>query len=229
MKPPRIHAVEIPNEEQGIIASLLRLADPALEGLEHALCEAKPTLDRQDLTSQLRREPALAEISDLDEIVRSLVNVAGTAYSGQVPVEEFVQIVVDAIRSDQVVELSDTDAAVLSERLTKLASSRCLEVIAKGSFLLRQNDRNFQTAQIATDMRPICLGTDLKVSAGLILHQLAIHTTRNGRREAIFVTLDSNDLAAMSEVVSRATKKERSLREFADSAKIPILIPVTED
>jgi hypothetical protein len=229
MTTSRIRSVDVPEDEQGIIAQLTRLTDPALEGLERALCRATPTLNRESLISELRREPALAEVADLDEIVASLVNVASTAYSGHVETSEFVQVVVNTIQNDQVIELSDSDAKVLRDRLTRLASSKCLELIAKGNLLLRTNDRNYQSAQITTDLRPVFLGEDLNVSAGLILHQLAVRSSHNGRSETVFFALDSEDLTSLSRLVSRAVEKEKALRDLAAKSGTPILTAVSEE
>ena len=225
----RIPAVEVPDEEQGIIASLIRLTDPALEALERALCDATPTLDRQELVSKLRREPLLAEISDLNEVVGSLVSFAGTAYSGHFGAVELAKLVVDAIQREDVVEMSDAEAELLRARLARLANSKCLELIAKGNMLLRANDRNYRSAQITTDMRPVYLGEDVKVSAGLILHQLAVKTSHNGRSDTVFVTLDSADLVSLSRVISRAMKKEAALSDFAEKSGTLVLRPPSEE
>jgi hypothetical protein len=177
----------------------------------------------------LRREPLLAEISDLDEIVVSLVNVVGTAYSEHFGTDEFVKAVVDAIQKDNVVDMSDAEAEVLRTRLARLANSKCLELIAKGNILLWANDRNYRSAQITTDMRPVYLGEDVKVSAGLILHQLAIKTSHNGNSEKIFLMLDSEDLVSFSRVISRAMMKEKALRGFAEKSGTPVLTPPSEE
>jgi hypothetical protein len=226
MKTPRIRSVQIPDDEQGVFASLARLTDPALDGLERALRHAVPTLDRQEL---MRQEPLLAEVPDLDEIIGSLVSVAGTAYSGQLNVEDFVQVVVDAILGDRVIELSESEAALLTERLKRLTTIECLEIIAKGNVILRANDRNFRSASIVSEFRPVCLGEDLKVSAGIIVHQLAIRISHNGRSETAYFALDSDDVTSLIEIASRAIRKERSLREFANRSLIPILIPPPEE
>ena len=229
MTTSRIRSVDVPEDEQGILARLLRLADPALEGLERALSQAVPTLDRENLVSQLCREPALAEVADLDEIIGSLVNVASTAYSGQVGTSEFVQVVVDAIQNDHVIELSISDAQILRDRLVRLAGSKCLELIAKGTLLLQTNDRNYLSAQITSDLRPVYMSQELKVSAGLILHHLSVRASHNGRPETVFFTLDSEDLSSLNQVISRAVKKERALRDLAEKSGTPVLNPVSEE
>jgi hypothetical protein len=197
--------------------------------LERALSQAVPTLDRKVLISQLKREPLLADVPDLDAIIGSLVSVAGTAYSGQIKVQDFVDFVVDAIRSDHVIELSDSEASLLADRLKRLTTIECLEIIAKGNVLLRANDQNFQSANIVSELRPVCFGEELKVAAGIIVHQLAIRTSHNGNPETAYFTLDSEDVASLHEVIARAIRKERSLREFAERSAMPILIPPPGD
>ncbi len=228
MTTTRINSIEIPADEQGTLASLLKLTDPALAGLERALSEAMPTLDRQALISHLRKEPDLAEVSDLDNIVSSLVSLAGTGYSWQVDTDVIVQAVVEEIKSDRVVELSDSDEEILRGRLARLSKSKCLELIAKGNILLRANDRTFRSAKVITDLRPICSGDDLKVAAGVIVHQLAIRASHNGKTDTIYFALDTEDLVSAGDVIARAIKKEKALREFADSSNTPILTPAAE-
>jgi len=224
----RINSIEIPEDEQGTLASLLRLTDPALAGLQRALSRATPTLDRQELISQLRKESDLAGISDLDNIISSLVSIAGTSYSGQVDTDEIVQAVVQAIKDDDVVELSDSEGEILGARLSRLAKLKSLELIAKGNVLLRSNDRTFRSAKVITDLRPICSGDELKITAGVIVHHLVIHSVRNGESDKVYFALDSEDLVSVGDVIARAIKKEKALREFADTSNTPILTPAAE-
>jgi hypothetical protein len=224
----RIQSLEIPEDEQGILASLLRLSDPALDGLQHAIAQAVLTLDREDLISQLRKEPELAEIGDLAEIVGSLISIAGTAYSADVSTDEVLDVVVSTIRSDAVVDLTDSDAEQLKNRLARLAKSKSIEVIAKASELSRTNDRSFRSARIVSDLRPICIGEDTQVAAAVIGHQVAIRALRNGKRESTYFALDSSDLVALNAAVSRAIKKDKSLRQFATCSDTPILTPTAD-
>jgi len=222
----RIQSLDIPEDEQGVLASLLRLSDPALEGLHRALNQATLTLNREDLISQLRKDSDLSEISDLDEIVGSLISIAGTAYSGDFSTDEVLDVLISTIKSDAVVDLTDTDAEMLKKRLETLSKSKPIELIAKASELSRTNDRSFRSARIVSDLRPICLGEDAQVAAAIIVHQLVIRASRNGERESTYFALDSTDLAALSAAVSRAIKKDKALREFATASATPILTPI---
>jgi hypothetical protein len=221
----RIQSVEIPPEEQGVLASLLRLSDPALAGLEVALSKARPTLHRDDLISQLRGEASLAEVGDLEGIVGALINIAGTGYSAGSDTEDVVEAVIATIKSDNVVELSEAEVENLKGLLARLARLKPIELVAKASELSRANDRTFHSARVVTDLRPICSGDDAQVAGAVIVHQLAIRASRNGRRESTYFTLDSIDLAELNEVITRAVKKDNALRKFADASSTPILTP----
>jgi hypothetical protein len=228
MTTTRIQSVEIPAEEQGVLASLLRLSDPALNGLELTLSQARLTLDREELISQLREDPTLADVRDLEGIVGSLVNIAGTGYSAEVSTDEVVDAVMATIKKDDVVELTEADAEGLKQLLARLAKLKPIELIAKANELSRANERSFHSARIVTDLRPICAGEDVRVAGAVVVHQLSIRASRNGRRESTYFTLDSIDLADFSAVISRAVKKDKALREFANASNTPVLTPPAE-
>lgn len=228
MTATRIRSIEIPEDEQGIFASISRLSDPALAGLERALSHSVPTLDRLELISQLRSDPDLKDIGDLNEIVGALVSLAATAYSGAVSVEETIDAVVSVLKSDNVVELTDERAEILKTTLLKLIGTACIELVAKAGELVGANDKTFRSARIITDLRPICRGGDPSIAAGTIVHQLAIRARRNGRTETTYIALDPSDLVELGEAVSRAKKKEHALRDFAARSALPILTPPSE-
>ncbi len=221
----RIQLLEIPSEEQGTLASLVTLSSEALVELGSALSAVKPTLDKEVLISQLRENPSLARVLDLDRIVASLINIAGTAYTAGVDTDDVIDAAIQTIKSDDVVELSEEEAETLRLRLSNLEKLPAIELIAKASELLKANERTFHSARIVSDLRPICLGEDTRIAGAVIVHQLAVRSSRNGRREVIYVALDSSDLTDLNEVILRAMKKDRVLRELADCSKAPILSP----
>jgi len=224
----RIKSLDIPDDEQGVLASLLRLSDPALDGLERALSQSVLTLDREDLISQLRKEPSLSEVGDLGEVVGALISIAGTAYSAGVSTDETIEVAIATIMDDDVVDLSDADAELLKARLARLAKSKPVELVAKASELSRTNDRSFRSARIASDLRPICIGDETQIAGAVILHQLSIRASRNGKGEATYFALDSADLAMLSAVILRAIQKDKALRQFAASTGTPILTPLED-
>jgi hypothetical protein len=225
----RIESIAIPAEDQRTFAGSLRLPDAALTALEAALHQAVPTLERDALIAQLRVEPVLGNIADLESLVGALLSLAGTAYAGGLSVEEVIDFVVDEIGNDDVIDLSDSDRESLKSILARLAKTESIEVVSKARQLLLANDRNFEKAKIITDLRPVFAGDDFSISGEVIVHQLTIQAQRNGRSEATFVALDSSDLAKLHAEVTRALAKDKSLRQFAKISKTPILTPVGEE
>jgi hypothetical protein len=224
----RIQLLEIPSEEQGMLASLVRLSGQSLGELESALRDVKPTLDKEALVSQLRENPNLATVSDLAGIVASLINIAGTAYSAGVDTDDVIDAAIQTIKNDDVLELTDEDAETLKVRLSGLEKLEAVGLIAKASELLKSNERTFHSVRIVSDLRPICLGEEAKIAGAVIVHQLAVRASRNGRREVIYFALDSTDLTEFNEVIFRAIKKDKALRELAVCSKAPVLSPPVE-
>lgn len=228
MTAKKLRLLDIPSAEQGTLASLLKLSGNAVKGLESALLKIEPTLVQDLLIAQLKQEPELAEVEDLGEIVSALINVAGTAYGAGVTTDEVVDLTVATIRNDDVVDLSDDQANTLRERLKSLEKLVPIELVAKGGALLRASERTFHSARIYSDLRPICIGEETEVAGAVVVHQLAIRSTKNNRREYTYFMLDSTDLAEVQQVIARAIKKDRALRELAACSKTPVLSPPME-
>lgn len=228
MTAKNINQLEIPKEEQGVLGSILRLSGPGIKGLEAALSQIQPTLVNDRLIAQLKQNPDLAKVPDLDEILGTLVNIAGTAYSAGVSVNDLVDAAVTTIKNDDVVELSDQDAETLKERLKRLERLPPLELVAKGSQIVKASERTYLSAKVYSDLRPIFVGEETKIAGSIIVHQFAVRSLRNGRREYTYFMMDSSDLAELREVISRAISKDKALRELSACSNTPVLTPPSE-
>jgi hypothetical protein len=224
----RIQALEIPEEDQETLASLTKLNDPTFVQLRSALRKLTPTLVRESLLSQLRRHPALRRVKGLDSIVGTLINIAGTAYAAGTDASEVIDAVIKTIEGEEVAHLSDEDAKILRERLNDLEKSDPISLVAKASELLNSSERVFHSAKIISDLRPVCLREETKVGGAVIVHQLAVRSVRNGRREFTYFALDSPDLKDLANAIARAIKKDQALRELAACSKLPVLSPPVE-
>ena len=224
----RIQQLEIPDEEQGTLAAIARFTDPTLQELESALSELTPTLLREDLVAQLRRNPLLATVPDLEGILGTLISIAGTASAAGIDTSEVVEAAVQAIKNDDVIDLSDEDAEALKKRLISLEKQTSLALVAKASELLKANERVLHSVKVISDLRPICLGKETNVGGAVIVHQLAIRSTRNGRREHTYFAMDSPDLNDLKDAVAAAIRQDGALRELAACSKLPVLSPPVE-
>jgi len=226
---PRIESIAIPSEDQRTFAGILKLPGAAVQALEVGLRKAVPTLERDALISELRREPSLGDIEDLESLVGAFLSLAGTAYAGGMPVEEVVDFVVGQLDSDEVIDLSESDRESLKAILYKLAKTESIQIVAKARQLLLANDRNFEKVKIVTDLRPVFSGDEMVIAGEVIIHQLTIQAQHNGRMETTFVALDSIDLASLHDEVARALSKDKSLRQFAKVSQTPMLTPAGDE
>jgi hypothetical protein len=225
MKTNRIQ-LEIPDDEQQTLFKLAQLPEAAIEALGRSINAAVPTLGQGDLIPQIEGEEALRGVTGLQDLVRSLVSVAGTSYSASVTNEEMADSIAAALTDGDVVETSEDDLKTLKRRLVTLSRLRTIEMIAKGAELSRANDRSVRSAKIITDLRPICRGEEAEVAGAVIIHQLAIHSFHNSRNETMYFSLDSEDLKTLADAVSRALLKDKALRQFAESANTVVLTPI---
>jgi hypothetical protein len=78
------------------------------------------------------------------------------------------------------------------------------------------NERNYQSARIVTDLRPV-FGDDVTVAPGgaVIVETLQIQTWgRDGGSQLLFVSMDEFDLRALQSIVERALDKTETLKTF---------------
>ncbi len=88
--------------------------------------------------------------------------------------------------------------------------------------MLAQHDRNFQSARIFTDLRPL-FETDPEQapSGAVIVEMLQLETwSGDGRTETVRVAMDRADLLELRGVIERAIKKTDSLRQLMEASGV---------
>jgi hypothetical protein len=110
------------------------------------------------------------------------------------------------------------------QRLDKLLGIEAFKTIAKAGRLQRQGERLFCSSRILSDVRPVFGPRPTQRPVGAVVtHTLRLGYHEGSEHKEFFVILDSDDLIEMSEVVTRAMAKDRTLRELLSSAKLPDL------
>lgn len=103
----------------------------------------------------------------------------------------------------------------LSDRLAQLLAAKSLVTTASALDLLTQHERNYQTARIISDVRPIFTDSvEAPPSGAVIVEMLQIRTwDRDGAAGSVYIAMDEADLTELREVVDRALKKTSTLRD----------------
>jgi len=130
--------------------------------------------------------------------------------------------VADAVSRSPDFDFSPEEQAKLRSRLQLLVQAAAITTTARALELLTENDRNYQTARVITDLRPV-FGPDVeqRPPGAVIVEMLQLHTWgRNGDPETIYVAMDEADLQELQGVVERALKKTKTLKQHLEEREM---------
>jgi hypothetical protein len=147
----------------------------------------------------------------------SLYAVQNSMESASAELAEEVTAAAERTPLQKTVERAGREHAV--QTLSKLLGISRMAEKTKALDLLSEFDRNFHSARILTDIRPVFGDDPAKPpQEAYITHTLKITYHENRDTKNSFYALDSDDLRELGEAIERAEVKERSLRKFLDSA-----------
>jgi hypothetical protein len=115
-------------------------------------------------------------------------------------------------------ELDPPSRDNLRSRAAEILATPVYETTAVATDLQTQNARNYQSARIVTDVRPIFQeDVEAPPTGAVIVETLQIQTwTRDGGSELIFVSMDETDLKQLKATIDRALSKTDTLKKFID-------------
>lgn len=154
----------------------------------------------------------------VDPILMGVITLARGREEFGLPVEDFVR---DILASSGVDGPEQRDR--LFAVLTQLLSSPPLAITAKAYDLLTENDTNFQSARVITDIRPVFADTSDKPTVALIVHSLRLRVGAYQQLREIYVALDEVDLSRLQDTLARAQTKASTLRRSYPDLRFPVL------
>jgi hypothetical protein len=121
----------------------------------------------------------------------------------------------------------DQDEARFRERLTRVLSIESVIVVAKAFALHSEHERQFCSARIFTDARPVYADDPAAPpSAMVITHTLKINFHgEGGRLHEIYLGIGSKGISDLMKVLERAKDKAKSLKETVETKKLQFLDP----
>ena len=200
------------------VAPLARLRDLPEEDaarLMYALREAPPYLQ----VGQLAERAEAALTADAKADARSLL-VALLSLRGQfrsTSVDELSLLLSES--PDLLVEQSE-QRATFRTRIRDVLGLEALRTTGNAIDVQTQHDRNYQSARIFTDIRPLYGDRPTEPPTGaVVIQMLQIETwDRQGGSESLYIALDQSDLAELKGVVDRALDKSEGVRKVLETA-----------
>ncbi|SRR6266446_2728359 len=218
--------VTIPESARPAIHSLAHLSAEDFRVFLSALERAKPAGTPSLFSKHVAEHAPKISSSTIKMIVNELFSMNYAFEDMDIPPAELAQSVAEAAFLEQSEEfpIDVADRDILKDRLTKLFVLKAsLGLTSKAVGLLTDAEHLFFTARILTDVRPVFNEEGDVVEATVILHNLVLHYGENDDHKDFVVTLDTNDIKALREVLDRADNKAKALKSLLKRSEISYL------
>jgi hypothetical protein len=205
-------SIVIPESDITTLRQLSSVGKDAIEQLCSALEHAPASLNPNKLTNRVASEVSLLSQDDIDGILSVIIslNRFQVTYGGET--SEVIDAVLRAIEVDN--PLDEQLKQTISSHLATLLGVRRFNLWTKAHEVLHENERNFTSARVITDIRPI-FGENVNEppNGAVVVHTLKIEFA-HGRspHRHFYVTLDDTDLDKLIEQLKRAKTKAETLK-----------------
>lgn len=205
-------SLSVPPAYREALGRLARLDHQAAAALVETVRALPPFVSVPEIQRVVREAIGKGGAVSADGIVASLLSVRGHLR------EATALEIASSLSSAEGLDLPGELREVLEARVAALLDTTAFNTTAVAVDLQTQHQRNFQSARIFTDLRPV-FHDDLAAgpSGTVIVETLQLQTwNRTSGAEGIFVAMDEHDLVHLQGVVERALKKTAALRAFLE-------------
>jgi hypothetical protein len=219
--------LNIPERLRLGVSKIRRLDERTVQEIKKALDKAgeEPSL-KDSAGIEISRDPdavaiaavrsvASLNLAEFAQIAESLAGLYTAKSMRDVPLEEFLDSVSDAMEnlSQEELRVPHSEREQFKDKLRPLLSSEFFSIVAKAYDLVTE-ERTFCSARILTDLRPVFgLRVEDGPQAMVVMHTLKlVYHEGSKRHEEFFVALDADDLKTLRKLVDRAEAKAETLR-----------------
>jgi hypothetical protein len=209
----------VPEVARPGLVQLASIEPQAFVRIREVLAQTPPALRQNKYVGAVRTDLTKAIQGDPSSILAAILSVAsGRETSGYEPADFAAGV---AFSKD--IRMEQPLRTTLRDRLVELLAIPSVVITAKAWDLLLENEHNFRSSRVLTDLRPIFVTGQQGPSAGLVLHQLRItHGTQHSDAD-IVITMDDIDLLQLLEALLKAQRKSEDLRSALSGTKINVL------
>ena len=215
----------IPKDERPSLALIAGLEDEQAAELSGTLRAASDELGGDEFVQQVVNGTPSIDADDVKKILEAVRQIASAKEVLEIQQDVFLSDIAKGMGDieEHELRLDETGQHRLRERLAALTESPAVEIHAKAQSLRQDRENTYCTARIVTDLRPI-FGSDVRQSpkAVLVAHMLRItyHHGSRGKLRDMFLTLRTEDLDKLGELIERARSKAESLHAFTAAADL---------
>lgn len=223
----------IPESQKRALAKLVSLRPEQRRALREAVSAARPRLLIQDFIAGIAPSAVLPE-KDLLAVIEMLSSLYIELDRHGITSHEIAKQVSDLAQAESSPDLQPADGnwkSFADDLAGLLSLGGTLGVTSKANEIKLAHERVFCDARILTDLRPVYqTNVEDGPAAGIIVHTLKVtyHERLTGHEgnpstEDFYVALDKEDISRLSELMTRALRKEESLKKIARERDLDVL------
>jgi hypothetical protein len=202
--------LRIPESLRAAMAGIVSMGHEAFETLVDSLRNVTPSSTPASFISIVEaRDAGSPSGIDLAGLVSALFALYRIRDENEVALPEFVDDLGDSMSSTP--RRPPVDLQVFKQRTAILLDIPSLAISAKAYSIYREQPKIFVSARIFSDIRPVFSQDAESLRAATVLHQLKISYVEEDERHDLFLALDSDDLAILQKVITRAQAKAKVL------------------
>lgn len=205
------YTFRVPEQHREFLARLARLHESQFIALRTAFEKSSATFVPPHDLAIIAKKAEGWDTEDSETLVSVLFAMLAAMLSHSVTPDEFAHNL--SLSEDLPIQNDERDR--LRRRLVHLLTAPLVEASGKASIIATDNERNFHTARVITEVRPIFRhDPTLPPLGGVVLHQLHLDAWTGEDSQTYVVTLDPSDLELLKQVIDRALAKGESLETW---------------
>jgi hypothetical protein len=209
--------IRVPADDVPVLMWLGQCTEDEATALERALDVQVSA--RRDVVSLAQRVHTIEEPT-AEQLVDMLIGVTAFRLSHGQPIES---VAVGVAKAHQL-KLRDAERQELQRRLLRLMSTKSVLLTAKALDLQHDQQRNFHTCRIFTEMRPVFDEFKPQEPIGFVTyHVLKVEYFEAGEYRSLFVPMDDADLERLAASVNRAKEKGSGIERWIVAAGLPVV------
>ncbi|MCA1567032.1 MAG: hypothetical protein LC803_15555 [Acidobacteria bacterium] len=209
------------------LINALSLPENSFQELVTKLERVPLTLNVRELLGEVVSDVSGIAPDDAEKIASALMSLYMVRANSDRETSEAIDDIADTLEDveDRETSLTDEVLSNLKPRLAKLLEVNSFVVGTKAISMLQEHDNIFYRARVLTDIRPVFGVAPDAVQAAVIVHNLMIHHHQGENHKDFYVTLDTQDVQILIDILERAKVKAESLKSLLATSNIPYIEP----
>jgi hypothetical protein len=227
-------ALTLPEDDKLVFTNLAGFSPDQRRLVVSAFAASTPASNLLDFARKVARLAGLT-ISETHDLVQLFGFLSRLQVEEEIEVLQLADDITEAMQTDQSIKPPTGGWDAFRDLLVELLEkSTALRITSKASEVIAENERRLcpDHSRVISDVRPVFsdeIGE--QPDAAVVVHTLKIayHQSDSEDVKEFFVSLDSQDLEKLQDLIDRAREKEESLKSMVKKSGVPYLDTDTEE